>query len=97
MTPPPRFTYGVFVMPITKSAIKSARQSEVRRAELQPYRTKLKTMSRKFMDLVKGGKKEDALKLLPQVFKTIDTAAKKNLIHKKNAARRKSGMSKLVK
>ncbi len=84
-------------MPITKSAIKSVRQSEKRRILRQPYRTKLKTMSRKFLDLVKEGKKSDALELLPKVFKTIDLAAKRNLIHRNNAARRKSSLSKMVK
>ena len=52
-------------MPITKSAIKSVRQSEKRRKLRLPYRTKLKTMSRKFMDLVKEGTKSDALAILP--------------------------------
>ena len=84
-------------MPITKSAIKRAKQNEVRRVRRLPYKTRLKTMSRKFMDLVKEGKKQEAIALLPEVFKTIDTACKKQLIHKNNAARRKSSMSKMVK
>lgn len=84
-------------MPITKSAIKRSRQNEVRRVRRLPFKTRLKSMSRKFLDLVKEGKKDDALALLPQVFKTIDTAAKKNIIHRNNAARKKSMMSKMVK
>jgi small subunit ribosomal protein S20 len=84
-------------MPIIKSAIKRAKQNEVRRTRLQPFKTQLKTMMRKFLDSVKEGKKEDAVKLLPLVFKTIDTAAKKNIIHRNNAARKKSRLSKMVK
>jgi small subunit ribosomal protein S20 len=84
-------------MPIIKSAIKRARQNEVRRARRQPYKTQLKTMTRKFMDLIKEGKKEEALALLPKVFKTIDTSTKKNIIHRNNAARKKSRLSKLLK
>jgi small subunit ribosomal protein S20 len=83
-------------MPIIKSAIKRARQNTVRRARRQPVKTLMKTMVRTCMDTVKAGKKADAQKLLPQVFKAIDMAAKKHIIHPKNAARKKSAMSKLV-
>ncbi|MEK7217906.1 MAG: 30S ribosomal protein S20 [Patescibacteria group bacterium] len=84
-------------MPIIKSAIKRARQNEVRRARLLPYRTHLKTMVRTYMDLVKAGKKEEAAKLLPLVFKAIDTGAKKNILHRNTADRKKSRMSRLLK
>ncbi|MFA6522920.1 MAG: 30S ribosomal protein S20 [Candidatus Peribacteraceae bacterium] len=84
-------------MPIIKSAIKRAKQNEKRRIRLLPYRTHLKTISKKFFDLVKEGKKEEAKKLLPLAFKTIDTAAKKNLLHRNTADRRKSRFSKMVK
>ena len=84
-------------MPIIKSAIKRAKQSEARRIRRQPFKTQLKTMTRKFMDLIKDGKKEEALALLPKVFKAIDTSAKKNILHKNNANRRKSRLSKMVK
>ncbi|PIR48812.1 30S ribosomal protein S20 [Candidatus Peregrinibacteria bacterium CG10_big_fil_rev_8_21_14_0_10_55_24] len=83
-------------MPIIQSAVKRARQNNVRRARLQPVKTLMKTMMRSCLDAVKAGKKEDAQKLLPKVFKAIDMAAKKHLIHPKNAAHKKSAMSKLV-
>lgn len=97
LDPLPSFAYLLPAMPITKSAIKSARQSEVRNARRLPYKTRLKSMSRKFIDLVKEGKKPEAIAILPEVFKTIDLATKRNLIHKNNAARRKSRLSKMVK
>ena len=53
-------------------------------------------MMRKMVDLTNEGKKDEAAKLLPSVYKTIDTAAKKNIIHPKNAARKKSRMAKLI-
>jgi small subunit ribosomal protein S20 len=84
-------------MPIIKSAIKRAKQNEVRRIRRQPYKTQLKTMTRKFMDLINEGKKDEALALLPKVFKSIDTSAKKSIIHKNTANRRKSRLSKMVK
>ncbi len=83
-------------MPIIKSAIKRAKQNEVRKARLLPYRTHLKTMMRAYMDLIKEGKKDEARKLLPKVFKTIDISAKKNLIHRNNADRKKSRLSRLI-
>ena len=84
-------------MPIIQSAIKRARQNEVRRARLQPFRTHLKTISRKFTDFLKENKKDEAVKLLPLVYKAIDTAAKKNIIHKNTAARHKSKYSRMLK
>ncbi|HVW67130.1 MAG TPA: 30S ribosomal protein S20 [Candidatus Peribacteraceae bacterium] len=83
-------------MPITPSAIKRARQNLVRRERLQPYKTHMKTMMRKISDAVKAGKKDDAAKLLPQVYKSIDTAAKKNLIHSRTASRKKSLVARMV-
>ena len=83
-------------MPIIKSAIKRVRQNKVRHARLLPYRSRMKTMIKKVNDLVKAGKKAEAEKALPEAFKSIDLAAKRNLLHKKTAARRKSSISRAV-
>lgn len=83
-------------MPLTKSAIKQARRSEVRRAMLRPVKTRMKTVLRELHDLSKEGKKAEAEKLLPLVYKVVDTAAKKHIIHWKNAARKKSKAMSLV-
>ncbi len=56
----------------------------------------MKTMIKKVELLVKEGKKAEAEKLLPEVMSAIDTAAKKNIIHRKNADRKKAKVSKLV-
>ncbi len=80
-------------MPRTKSATKSSRQADDRQTRLQPFKTHMKTMMRKLADATKAGNKEEAIKLLPLVQKSIDTAAKKGLIHKKNAANKKSKIS----
>ncbi|TSC58566.1 MAG: hypothetical protein Greene041662_730 [Candidatus Peregrinibacteria bacterium Greene0416_62] len=53
-------------------------------------------MIRKVTLAAKEGKNAEVLKLLPQAYKAIDMAAKKNIIHWKNAARKKSGMAKLA-
>ena len=83
-------------MPIIKSAIKRMKQNAVRRARRRPVNTLMKTMIRKMTDLAKDKKKADAEKLLPTVYKAIDMAAKRNIIHKNTAARKKSKMAKLV-
>jgi small subunit ribosomal protein S20 len=83
-------------VPIIKSAIKRARQNDIRRERRQPHKTRLKTVIRSYMDLVKEGKKDEAQKMLPQVFKVIDTACKKHIIHRNTANRKKSGLSKMV-
>lgn len=83
-------------MPIIKSAIKRAKQNAVRHARLLPYRTQLKTVIKKVLDLVKAGKKDEAAKMLPLAFKTIDIAAKKNILHRNTADRRKARLSKAV-
>ncbi|OGJ58359.1 30S ribosomal protein S20 [Candidatus Peribacteria bacterium RIFCSPHIGHO2_01_FULL_51_9] len=83
-------------MPLIASAIKRARQNEVRRKRLLPYRTHMKTVMRTVMDLVKQGKKDEARALLPMAYKAIDTAAKRYIIHWKTASRRKSRIAGLV-
>lgn len=83
-------------MPRTKSAIKSARQSVDRNKRLQPYKTQMKTMMRKISDAVKDGKKDEATNMLPMVYKSIDLAAKRNIIHPKTAARKKSVAARLI-
>lgn len=83
-------------MPITKSALKASKQSKVRQARLLPYKTNMRTLMRKMRDAVKDGKKDEAQKLLASVQKAIDMAAKKNIIHRRNADRKKASMAKLV-
>ena len=83
-------------MPITKSAVKAARQSLVRRDRRIPYKTMMKTQMRKMREAVKAGKTDEAQKLLPVVYKAIDTAAKKNIIHRNNADRKKASMAGLL-
>ncbi|MFA6023623.1 MAG: 30S ribosomal protein S20 [Candidatus Gracilibacteria bacterium] len=77
-------------MPIIKSAKKAAKQSLVKRDRNYLTRTALRKAIRAFSDAVKGGKKTEAEKLLVPAFKIIDTAAKKKVLEKNTAARRKS-------
>lgn len=77
-------------MPITKSAKKALRKSlrmkvmNLRRKEA--YKNTLK----KFIKLAAAGKNEEAKQTLPKVYKSLDKAAKTNVIAKNKASRLKS-------
>lgn len=58
-------------------------------------RTRVKTFMKKVLELSKSDAAQ-AEKLLPEAYKHIDTAAKKNQMHKKTAARRKSRLARTV-
>ena len=83
-------------MPITSSAIKAARQANTRNARRQPFKTQMKTMIRMFNELVKDKKIAEAKAMMPKVQKSIDMAAKKNILHKNTAARKKSLLARMV-
>lgn len=76
-------------MPIIKSAIKRNRQNEKRRLRNRAVRERMKTLIKNLLKTAKEDPKK-AAEFLPKVYSSIDTACKKNLIHKNNAARKKS-------
>jgi len=82
-------------MPITKSAKKAAKQALSREERNRGNRTKVKTFVKKVLVLSKTDVNE-AKKVLPKAFSVIDTASKKNLMHKNTAARKKSRLARVV-
>ena len=83
-------------MPNSKSAEKSLRQSKKRAAHNKRYKNRIKKIARQIDDTVEAGDKKGAEKLLPTYFKAVDKAAKRNVLHKNTAARRKSLYAKKV-
>ena len=83
-------------MPITKSAKKALRQSQKRRARNIQRKRKIKDLIKEVRNLVSQKKMEEAKKLLPQLYKAIDKAAKTGVIKKNTASRKKSRVTKLV-
>ena len=84
-------------MPITSSAKKALRGS-LRKKKVNDLRKKtMKDEMKKVERLVKEKKVDEARKLVPKVFQTIDKAAKKGVIKKNNAANKKSRMSRITK
>lgn len=83
-------------MPIIKSAIKRVRTTERRRKRNLLTKRRYRDAVKTFLTLVEEGNKADATKLFPEVQKCLDLAVKKNVLHKKTAARRKSRFSKMI-
>jgi small subunit ribosomal protein S20 len=83
-------------MPIIKSAIKRVRQSDKRRQRNLITQRNYKTLVKEFETLIEAGKTAEAQKLFPEVQKALDLAAKKNILHKNTAGRRKSRLAKLM-
>jgi small subunit ribosomal protein S20 len=83
-------------MPITRSAKKALRQSLKKRAHNLFYKNKIKALLKKVKSLVLEKKIEEAKKLLPQIYKILDKAAKEKVIKKNTAARKKSRIAKAI-
>jgi small subunit ribosomal protein S20 len=83
-------------MPIKKSAKKALRQSLKRKVRNLAYKNKLKKSLKEIRKLISLGKKEEAKKLLPSLYKIADKTAKAKVIKKNTASRIKSRMVKLV-
>ncbi len=83
-------------MPIIKSAKKALRGSEKKKVfNLRRLRT-MKENTQQVQTLVQEKKAKEAREQLSQAHKSIDKAAKRGVIKKNNADRKKSKLSKLV-
>lgn len=80
-------------MPNTKSAERRARVGARRHARNKSVKTRLRTLERKYRTLVTAGKTEDASKALRDATSALDKAAKKGVIPKRRASRKKSRLS----
>jgi small subunit ribosomal protein S20 len=75
----------------TKSSEKRIRSNERKRVRNQMYRSRVKTMVRKAEEqILTGQESAEAIRL---AMSTLDKAAGKGIIHKNNAARRKSRLA----
>ena len=73
-----------------KSAIKRIRSSARKQERNQRYRSAARTYVKKTRYLVDEGKLEEAQAMAQQAIRTLDKAAQKGVLHRNNAARRKS-------
>jgi small subunit ribosomal protein S20 len=84
-------------MPITKSAKKALRGSMVKKAMNDRNKKNIKETVKKIEKFVKDKKKDEAKKLLPEAYSVIDKAAKRGVIKKNTASRKKARLSKITK
>jgi small subunit ribosomal protein S20 len=77
-----------------KSQIKRNRQNEARHQRNKAVRSRLKTFSRRFATAVEAGDREAAEAAFLDTSRALDKAATKGVIHKNNAANKKSRMAK---
>ncbi len=79
-----------------KSQIKRNKTNEVRRQRNQSVRSALRTAIRNFRESVASGDKDKAAELLVSTSRQLDKAASKGVIHKNQAANKKSAMATAV-
>ena len=77
-------------MPNIKSAKKRVIVTEVKTLQNKMIKTALRTAMKKYEAAVNAGNKADAEKAYAVAVKKLDVAASKGIIHKNNAARKKS-------
>lgn len=82
-------------MPQRRTAIKDLRRNRTRHMRNLDIRTDLKKTVKKFLYALKD-KKSETQELLKVLYRKMDKAAKRNILHKKTAARRKSRFAKLL-
>jgi small subunit ribosomal protein S20 len=75
----------------TKSSEKRIRSNERKRVRNQMYRSRVKTLVRKAEEQILTGL--DSVEAIRLAMSTLDKAAGKGIIHKNNAARRKSRLA----
>lgn len=82
-------------MPVIKSAKKKARQAKAHEERNKGMQTKVKTFMKKILETSKTNP-EEAKKLLPEAYSVLDTAAKKHMLPKNTASRKKSRLARVV-
>jgi small subunit ribosomal protein S20 len=81
-------------MPITKSAKKALRSSKGKRMFNLRRKSNMQSVVKEYRKFLSANKIEEAKKLIPKLQKAIDKAAKKGVIKKNTAARKKSRLVK---
>ncbi|EJF37921.1 30S ribosomal protein S20 [Schaalia georgiae] len=79
-----------------KSQIKRIRTNEKRRLRNQAVKSELKTLVRRTREAVEAGDQEKAIAALRVASRKLDVAVSKGVIHKNQAANRKSKLARRV-
>ncbi len=76
-----------------KSQIKRNRTNERARLRNKSVKSSLRTAVRKFREATEAGEREKAAELLASTSRKLDKAASKGVIHKNQAANKKSALT----
>ena len=79
-----------------KSQIKRNKTNEKRRVRNKAYKTEVRSLVRKTREAVEAGNVEEAQESLRIASRKLDKAVSKGVLHKNNAANRKSKLAKQV-
>ena len=79
-----------------QSAIKRIRQNAKRNLRNRGLRSRMRGEIKQFRDLLKTGSHEEAQAQLPSIYKALDRAVTKGILHRNAAARRKSRLAHAV-
>jgi small subunit ribosomal protein S20 len=80
-------------MPNTLSAERRARSSARRQARNRAVKSKVKTLEKRYLSLLAEGKQDEATQALSHVTSALDKAAKKGVLHRASADRKKSRLA----
>jgi len=83
-------------MPIKEAAKKYLRQTKKHRVLNLSRARAVKDTTKKIAKLVTAGSKDEAKKLISAAYQAIDKAAKRGIIKKNTAARKKSRLMKML-
>ncbi len=83
-------------MPIIESAKKRVRSSEKKKKFNRKWKDKVKNTIKDYEELIEEKKVEEAREQLNETKSVIDKAVKHNILHKNNAARKKSRLTKML-
>lgn len=74
----------------SKSALKRVRVAERNRLHNRPYRSAARTLVKRAELAIQNGDRTEAMEAVQRAIAMLDRVAGKGIIHKNNAARRKS-------
>jgi small subunit ribosomal protein S20 len=83
-------------MPHSNSARKRVRQNQRRADANRSQRTALRTAVRRTEDRIQAGDAAGARAALPEAYQRLDKAAKRRVVHPKQAANQKSRLARAV-
>jgi small subunit ribosomal protein S20 len=82
--------------PVIRKSEKQARQAKTREARNRVFRNEMRSLIKLFKGYIQTKHADKASKIFPQVVSSIDKCFKKNLVHRNNAANKKSGLQKAL-